>query len=455
MEAFLIEGLHSPSRYYYIVIGFISANYDISWLAATNIATTALIYSAVAALIYEHMGQQYPYKLCEIRDRKSDISKRWYVEFYVFDIAQKKLVRKMDYSMNHLKTAKQRYKKCLDIKYQIDQQLIKGAFIDSSGNYKRQVKSNINEKTPLIKAIEIIWDEKALNTNSKRTLNAYTSYKNIFKEWSDAQGFDHLPIHAVNAGVVTEMMLWYKKRINTRTGNLISNKTRNNFFIQVRAIFNELVRREIIEESPAKNIEWLRESNQSHIPYMDEEAKLIKNYLRKTDLQMLMVCQCIYYLALRRSELRYLQVGHIRNGKIFLPESITYNGKTLRVSKSGKSQPIILPNQLKIMFEELKILTYPQRYFVFGLNGEPSDQPTGISYFNQKYKKVLLHLGFNEGQTMYSWKHTAACKLYNKFKDPEMIQRHFRHAELKTTLVYMRNLGLFNQGEIEEQYPDF
>jgi hypothetical protein len=101
------------------------------------------------------------------------------------------------------------------------------------------------------------------------------------------------------------------------------------------------------------------------------------------------------------------------------------------------------------------VFNYPPDYFIFGLNGKPSQAPTGIGYFTKKYKNVLNHFNMEGGQSLYSWKHTAACKLYMKFKDPKMIQEHFRHAEFKTTFIYMRNLGLFNQSELQNEYPEF
>ena len=48
------------------------------------------------------------------------------------------------------------------------------------------------------------------------------------------------------------------------------------------------------------------------------------------------------------------------------------------------------------------------------------------------------------GQTLYSWKHTGAIKLYQATKDMKKVQRQCRHWSITETDNYLRDLGLFD-----------
>ena len=98
---------------------------------ATNIATGL-------GAFYMADKPKYEYRLCEIRDRGGDLSKRWYVEFWVWDIAKEQLIRKPDYISAKFKTAPERYAEAQRIKNEIDKALKDGAYIDSSGKTQRQ-----------------------------------------------------------------------------------------------------------------------------------------------------------------------------------------------------------------------------------------------------------------------------------------------------------------------------
>ena len=42
----------------------------------------------------------------------------------------------------------------------------------------------------------------------------------------------------------------------------------------------------------------------------------------------------------------------------------------------------------------------------------------------------------------YAWKHSGVCALYNATKDPYIVMSQARHSDIKTTMIYLRSLGL-------------
>jgi hypothetical protein len=62
------------------------------------------------------MGEQiYPFQKASLQDCKSNIKKRWYISFYVWDAQKNDIIRKHKYSVNQYKTREERF--CLFIKF--------------------------------------------------------------------------------------------------------------------------------------------------------------------------------------------------------------------------------------------------------------------------------------------------------------------------------------------------
>jgi len=50
----------------------------------------------------------YPFKNAKLNDCDGDISKRWYIEFYAWDVQKEKLLRRRFYEINNISTIKDR-----------------------------------------------------------------------------------------------------------------------------------------------------------------------------------------------------------------------------------------------------------------------------------------------------------------------------------------------------------
>jgi hypothetical protein len=75
-----------------------------------------------------------PYKLAVLRDRKGDLSKPWYVEFYAYSESQKHLIRKRIKIPSNLNTAEGRRKHAARTIKEINQLLREGYYFTDPEN---------------------------------------------------------------------------------------------------------------------------------------------------------------------------------------------------------------------------------------------------------------------------------------------------------------------------------
>lgn len=407
------------------------------------------------------------YTLSKIKDRGGDLSKRWYVEFYIYDVFYDKKVRVQDTSFNHIKSApehranperikKALYKAADNLAKLIDANLLNGGFRDSTpDNSTYYITYKLQDQTALVKAIEVIFREKEEISKSKKSKAAFRSFRNITHQWLSETQLLMLPINRLNYTTAKWYMDWYKARPNPRTGKPISNAAYNGQLMRWRSFFNELVTRDILKKNYCRKVPYLKVLESGHIPYTDDKVKIITQKLNEENPQLMLFCSCIYYMFIRITELRLAQVKNIRGNKWQIPGKIEYEGEEIKVSKNGYNEHVIIPAHFRRSLEQSGILTYPDEYFIFGRKGIPSEKPAGSNFWNMLYKKLVLNpLGITTGETLYSWKHTGICRLYMKFRDIEMIRKACRHRDIKTTIIYLRNLGMFDNDELEQGFPE-
>lgn len=412
------------------------------------------------------IDNQKPYNLARISDRDGDLSKRWYVDFYVWDIFRQEKVRKFDYEINRLKRdpklkgnpdaiRKAMWKRAYEIKSAIDKKLKTGYHIDSTPKSKEVFEAEeITGETALIRAISILFEQKKINTDSDKSASAYQTHINLTSSWLKQTNFSLVPVRLLNYKIAKSYVDWYQKRINPKTGEPITNVSYNKQLIHWKGFFNHLVDIEVLSRSPARKIKPLPEIKTHNVPYQDHQMGPIMERLNSEDPQLALICKSMYYCFIRRNELRFARIRDIEGNKWRIPGKIFYDGRTRKVSKNGKNQVVIIPDPLKILLLDYGLNDYPGDYFIFGRNGTPSEKATGRDNFTTRYRRLIIEFfNMNKGESLYSWKHTGVCKLYLKFKDIEMIRKHCRHSIVTTTMIYLRDLGLFEDNELEEGFP--
>jgi site-specific recombinase XerD len=400
---------------------------------------------------------KYQYRLCEIRDRNGDLKKRWYVEFWVWDVGINELVRKVHYLSAKFKTAQERYSEANRVKRDLDLELINGAYIDSSGKTQKEKKEH--KPRSIHKAFQWFLKEHASEVG-ERAQDGYRSFFNVFEIYLQKRGLTDLPLTRFDQEHVYDFLSYLTNEKEVTKGNTVlrvgvSNRTRNNYKIWLDTVFNYLVKRKVLEANPGKGVTKLRTANGSHIPYTDKQAEKVKKHLREHDPQMFLFCAFIYYTLARPKEIQLLKVRDIRKNKLLISAQVEVKGEKKQLSKNHKSQYVIIPEGLQELIREFGILNYNSDYFIFGNKGEPGPVPYSKHYSTKRYKPHLDELGFTGGQSLYSWKHTGAIKLYQATKDMKKVQRQCRHWSITETDNYLRDLGMFDDDEVEFNFPEF
>ena len=188
----------------------------------------------------------YPFKKARLNDCGSDISKRWYIEFYVYDIQQKKLVRKRFYEVNDHPTQNQRRTYAWRMIRELNQLLEDGYHLDVN-KAPSVVEETKLETNTLTDAIEHSLEIKRPSIRP----SSYPSYKScvkIFTQW------------AVQSSIA-EMDIVYFDRLRAVYFNdylLVecgyNPRTVNGRVAYMKSLFQVLVEREFIGENPFKNI---------------------------------------------------------------------------------------------------------------------------------------------------------------------------------------------------------
>ncbi|PTQ92402.1 site-specific recombinase XerD [Mucilaginibacter yixingensis] len=185
-----------------------------------------------------------------------------------------------------------------------------------------------------------------------------------------------------------------------------------------------------------------------NIPFTDEQLKGILKYLEPHYPQLYLYCLLTYGSLLRpHKEIRLLQKQHIVKDCT----EIVLSGKE---NKSGKVRIVYLPE-----YVQQKIRPRFQAISKPGGNlFTVATKPYNTSYFNLQWRRASIQLKkdglLQPGQTIYSFRHTAAIRIYQKCKDPYVLQQLLQHSSLKVTLDYLRGLGELRQEHLRAFLPE-
>lgn len=226
-----------------------------------------------------------------------------------------------------------------------------------------------------------------------------------------------------------------------------SGKTYNHYLTDITTFFNYFHKNydEYIDKVPSTHLKRAPMEKPGNTAFNDWQFKKLKDMmLENGDHLLYNFCSFIYYAALRSvSEANKIKAG-----------DFNFKTKTLRVlsgtAKNRKTEFIPLyPDFLELLYE-LKIDEMHPDHYVFARdrNGAFIGGLTrvGDDYFRRIFKpyKIALTLGRRDGP--YCYKHTRAIHLGEDGEDLYKIMRLFRHADLATTMIYLRDLGINTSG---------
>ena len=131
--------------------------------------------------------------------------------------------------------------------------------------------------------------------------------------------------------------------------------------------------------------------------FQSHQVARIKDHLLKTDPQLWLACEFIYYTFIRPGELRLLKISdiHFDENKICIRSAI---------SKNKKEQYVTIPVAFRPSVETLKCRS-PNEYIFYRSD---CTKPLSQNNLLNRFRSVLRLLGFGLEYKLYSWKHTGA-----------------------------------------------
>lgn len=383
--------------------------------------------------------KQIEYKEAYLNDANGDTSRRWLIEFYVYNANTQKLQRKQVTVPSKL-NKKERYAWASKQIESINELLRDGYHIKDPAPARKK-KDEGPQVDPAFAtmpgALKKILEIRKPNFRYR----TYTSFKtpvNRFEEFCKKYNYTDLPLNDYRQKHIVQFLDYCQHTYK------FGNRSRNDYKGYLVTLLNGLVSRGYLKQNPAEGIKKERyESVKSHVCFEKEEMKTL---LESMPLWLRTFCLVIYYCYIRPQELRYIKVKHfdLANRQVVVPGNISKNRKALWVT---------IPKALLPHLQEYFAHDPDPEYYAFGKWQKPGPVPTGKGYALDKYNKYRDALQISKEKHLYSFKHTGNRDAYLAGVDIKSLQMQNRHHSLSETDKYLQELGLKKNLQIDK-FPE-
>lgn len=379
------------------------------------------------------MESTYPFKPCRIADSNGDMSKPWYVEYYVWSQTHKKLVRK-----RHVLTqpsAKLRREIGKKVSDQINAQLRQGLIVDPID--RPTIDETIRPET-ISDALRFYLHFKQ-KTTKPRTFQTYDSDLKVFSKFLEDKNLQNLRLADFSR------QLAYQYLDYLTIDKAIKNRRRNNLKNNTACFFNFFLERKEIEANPFFKIPALPTIDSKHFPFTPDEVAILKPLIHTHDPGLWLPIAFIYYIFIRAGEeLRSLKIKNIHANTISIGAASAKNSTTEHVLISQGLEEIITEAGLRKM---------PPDWYVFGHGGPGPVKAEKNHWYRRHYRILELAHLTGKNHDFYGWKHTGMINLYLATNNIELCRRQARHKDIATTLKYIRELGIFTDYTEINKFP--
>lgn len=256
---------------------------------------------------------------------------------------------------------------------------------------------------------------------------AYKSFKSHvkgFQNWLVLQGYSYLQCKEIGRRQISEFLF------SVQAKNNLSNRTINNYLIDIRSCYSVMKKLEYIHENPADEIEFLKAKSDKHEVFDMDLLKQVSDYMAENLPYLQLYCRFIW-MGFRPIEIVRLRISDI---------NLKTNTISLRASneKTGdtKYRPILRTFRAEI--ENMQIHKYPNSYFLFSAKKRPDAVGTTRDYFTDKFEKVKKHFDLPSNYTMYGLRHTMAVELAKSGEPLVNIMKITGHRTLTALESYLR-----------------
>lgn len=378
--------------------------------------------------------QKHPYKRGKIRHWGRDVSKRWYVEYQVWNEQTENLERRKKYGgINNYKTIDERMTAARNLKAAIDRELENGKTIGSTKTKTKQLG-----EMPIADALNFAFEVKKQHTR-ETNWKYYNRILKVFPVWLKENGLSSLKISRLTSDIMHDYL---DHLCATVIG---SNKTYNNYLTSFNALFRVIKKRDRSiwpDDIPTVDFGFREYETNKHHAYTREQLVKVKEYCQENDLTDLWhFIQFVFYTLARPKEIRLTQVKHLEleSDRIYIP------GRSAK-GKAGDYVDIYGP--LRTVILERKLLEYPPDHYIFSTGGKPGVKLLNDRFFWKQHSKLLEATDLNKLSRkfdLYAYKHSGTINLYLSGIDLLDIQKQCRHKSAQQTMDYLRELDLFRK----------
>ncbi|MGA1976248.1 MAG: tyrosine-type recombinase/integrase [Bacteroidales bacterium] len=372
-----------------------------------------------------HSEDMYPFKKAKLNDCGGDLSGRWYIEFYAWDVQMSKLVRKRYYEVNNIISEQDRRIYANRIIQQLNKLLKEGYHFDVN-KVPSQAESEETQTYTLNDAISFALEIKKLSIRTS-SFPSYKSTVNLFQKWASNNRLQEMNVvyfDKLRAVYFDDYLL---------VGCAYAAKTVNGHISYMKSLFQVLVEHEIIRNNPFKNLKKHKEGeSRKNMAFNEEQMERMKKTIEEKDPSLWLFIQFIYYCYLRPNEVRQLKHSylHMDKNQIFIPGYI---------SKNGKDGYVTIPESFLNVLIESKEFSSRQE-FIF--QSRDKLKPISKNVMGSRFRMLTRDLNLDKDYTFYLWKHSGVVEAYKAGIDIKTIQSQCRHQSLEQTDIYLKSLGL-------------
>lgn len=269
--------------------------------------------------------------------------------------------------------------------------------------------------------------------------NTHRGYKSISKKfllWAAQERFDTLPV-----------LEFSRRHARAFFDHLTDSRayrgcTINNYLTHLKALWSELIDRELATANPFKSIKPVREETKLRRIFTDEERRVVAAEIEQTDYWLFRGLLLQFFCYVRPVELTRLRFRDFDLGRGLVT---VQEGD----AKSWKKVVKTIPRSILPYFIDGRFNRYPANFFMLGrvedrrgmARVEPCTTPVDDDRMYRRHLKVLTRLkkqgkiGDFEGLTWYSWKDTG-ISLHTRRTSPTATKDQAGHTDLTTTSLY-------------------
>jgi integrase len=240
-------------------------------------------------------------------DAGGDVTKRWYIDYRIWDTDKQDFVRKQYTGMNKYPTLRAR-KKVSAEKLEAIKQLIEQGY--TAGKAKLTIRPYDIRRLSLREAMDYFLNHKnssdtdgnpfVLNETynpessiKKNTFKPYKNYRNQLLEWLESQQMHGITLLQFDVSTANAFFDYLKRK------QKLSAKSHINYLGFLRSVYSFYAKREedIVIRNPFLLVDKKRVAkSKRHVAYTDEQMERIKAHMLKSgDKQLYLFIHFIYY----------------------------------------------------------------------------------------------------------------------------------------------------------------